>query len=261
VVAVEEPMEIRLTWVEEGRTATTPVAVTMRTPGDDFDLTAGFLFTEGLLTHAAQVAELSYCRGGEPQEYNVVEVRLREGESVDPDRLNRNFYTSSSCGVCGKASLEAVEVRGCTPLPDGTVILSPEAVVGLPERLRDTQRVFDRTGGLHAAGLFAVDEGGTVEGEGAIVREDVGRHNAVDKVVGRSFLEGELPLDRHVLVVSGRASFEIVQKAVAAGIPALVAVGAPSSLAVDLARRFNVTLVGFARDGGFNAYAGRGRLG
>jgi FdhD protein len=261
VVAVEEPMEIRLVWLTEEGPATVPVAVTMRTPGHDFDLAAGFLLTEGLLSHRDQVAELTYCRGGEPQEYNIVEVRLRAGESVDPERVNRNFYTSSSCGVCGKASLEAVEVRGCAPLPDGELRIPSESVSGLPGRLRDTQRIFDRTGGLHAAGLFSAEALVSEDAEGVtLVREDVGRHNAVDKVVGRCFLDGDLPLARHVLVVSGRASFEIVQKAVAAGIPAVVAVGAPSSLAVDLARRFNVTLLGFVRDGGFNAYTGRRRL-
>jgi FdhD protein len=261
VVAVEEPLEIRVSWEVDGVRAVVPVAVTMRTPGHDFDLAAGFLRTEGILGRTGQVSELTYCRGEDAQEYNIVEVRLRPGESVDPDLLTRNFYTSSSCGVCGKASLDAVEVRGCAPLPDGALRVPAPVVAGLPSRLRDTQRVFERTGGLHAAGLFSPDDLAAEAGEGTpLVREDVGRHNAVDKVVGRCFLDGRLPLADHVLVVSGRASFEILQKAVAAGIPAVVAVGAPSSLAVDLAVRFNVTLVGFARDGGFNAYAGEGRL-
>jgi len=267
-VAVEEPMEIRVSWREEGHPVTVPVAVTMRTPGDDFELAAGFLFTEGVVTDRTAVAELTYCRGdaGDPQEYNIVEVRLREGARIDPDRLTRNFYTSSSCGVCGKASLEAVEVRGCAPIPEGDARLAARHVPSLPEALRAAQDVFERTGGLHAAGLFPM----TAEGEGGraspdapeptLVREDVGRHNAVDKVIGRSFLDGDLPLAGRVIVVSGRASFEILQKAVAAGIPALVAVGAPSSLAVDMAERFGVTLIGFARGGSFNVYAGASRI-
>ena len=259
VVAVEEPLEIRMAWAEDGEVVREAVAVTMRTPGDDFELVAGFLVTEGLLTERGQVAELTYCRGPETQEYNVVEVRLRPGETVDRDALTRNFYTTSSCGVCGKASLDAVEVRGCAPLPAGRLRIPAHAVAALPERLRDTQRIFDRTGGLHAAGLFGPDEL-EADAPSSLLREDVGRHNAVDKVVGRAFLDGRLPLADHVLVVSGRASFEILQKALAAGIPAVVAVGAPSSLAVDLAHRFNLTLLGFARDGGFNAYAGEERL-
>lgn len=264
-VAVEEPMEIRVSWREKGHPVTVPVAVTMRTPGDDFELAAGFLFTEGIVADRHAVAELTYCRGeaGDPQEYNIVEVRLREGARLDPDRLTRNFYTSSSCGVCGKASLEAVEVRGCAPVPEGDARLAAGHVPSLPERLRAAQSVFERTGGLHAAGLFPM-RAGTGKASGSpdptLVREDVGRHNAVDKVIGRSFLDGDLPLAGRVMVVSGRASFEILQKAVAAGIPALVAVGAPSSLAVDMAERFGVTLVGFARGGTFNVYAGASRI-
>lgn len=251
VLAVEEPMEIRIETADAGEHR---VAVTMRTPGDDFELAAGFLFSEGLLTAREDLVELRYCGNVDPQEYNIVTAKLRPGARFDPDDLDRNFYTTSSCGVCGKASLEAVEIRGCERLP-----LAPESVAAtdlaaMPERLRAGQRVFDRTGGLHAAGLFDPD------GELVVLREDVGRHNAVDKAIGNRFLAGALPLERHVLVVSGRASFEILQKALMAGIPVLVAVGAPSSLAVDVARRFGITLVGFARDDGFNVYTEPGRI-
>jgi FdhD protein len=253
-LAVEEPLEIRVAWKNvDGRTRVEPLAVTMRTPGDDFELVAGFLHGEGVVTETGQLAEMTYCRGGEKQEYNIVEARLSAGVVPDIERLRRNFYTTSSCGVCGKASLDAVAARGCRVLPPGPRVeaaLLPE----LPERLRDAQAVFAKTGGLHAAGLFGID------GTPAWVREDVGRHNAVDKALGRAFLERALPAAERILVVSGRASFELVQKAVTAGVPMLVAVGAPSTLAVDLASRFHQTLVGFARNGGFNVYCGEERV-
>lgn len=247
-------MEIRVR--PHGATEGVAVAVTMRTPGHDFELVAGFLVTEGVLASPRDLAELTYCRSGtDPQLYNVVEARLRPGAAVDLARLSRNVFTSSSCGVCGKASLEALEMDGCAPLPDtGALRLPAEVVAGLPDLLRGGQRDFDRTGGVHAAALAS--------GDGALeaVHEDVGRHNAVDKVVGEAFLAGRLPLADRALVVSGRASFEILQKAVSAGIPAVVAVGAPSSLAVDVARRFHLTLAGFVRGGGFNVYAGEERI-
>lgn len=254
-VAVEEPLEIRLGLpAPGGGRASVPLSVTMRTPGEDFELVAGFLHGEGILTGPADLLEITYC-STPPQEYNVVEVRLRDPDGVDLERLRRNVYTTSSCGVCGKASLDAVELQGCRRLPDGTFRLTPDGVNALPAALRSAQAAFERTGGLHAAGLF---DG---EGRALVVREDVGRHNAVDKVLGRSFLDGRLPLTGAALAVSGRTSFEILQKSVAAGVPAVVAVGAPSSLAVAMARRFNLTLVGFVRDGGFNVYSGHGRIG
>ena len=219
-----------------------------------FELAAGFLFTEGILARRGDVADLRYCASVEPQEYNIVTVRLRDPELFDPALLTRNFYTTSSCGVCGKASLEAVEVRGCVSLPDGDLRVEPRTLRAVPDALSTRQRVFERTGGIHAAGLF--DRHGEME----LLREDVGRHNAVDKVIGHAFLEDELPLSAHFLAVSGRSSFEIVQKALAAGIAIVVAVGAPSSLAVDVAKRFNMTLVGFARANGFNVYAGGHRI-
>lgn len=253
VLAVEEPLEIRVSWVAEGQRRTEPLSVTMRTPGDDFALVAGFLFAEGVISSAADVNELTYCRGDEAQEYNVVEARLATGRSFDLDLVRRNVYTTSSCGVCGKASLDAVEARGCSVLPSGLTV--PGALVSeLPDRLLGDQSVFARTGGLHAAGLFDVD------GAAGVVMEDVGRHNAVDKVFGHEVLNDGVPADDRILVVSGRASFELVQKALAANVPVLVAVGAPSSLAVDLARRFGQTLIGFARDGGFNIYTAPERV-
>jgi len=253
-LAVEEPLEIRIAWTEAGGRRTHPLAVTMRTPGDDFDLVAGFLHGEGVVSGRDDLTEITYCRGGEAQEYNVVEARLAHGVVPDLPRLQRSFYTTSSCGVCGKASLDAVEAHGCERLEPGPPVRGA-LLAGLPDRLRSAQAVFERTGGLHAAGLF------TRLGEPILVREDVGRHNAVDKVLGRALLEGRLPAREGILVVSGRASFELVQKSVVAGVPVMVAVGAPSSLAVDLARRFGQTLVGFAREGGFNLYSGTERVG
>lgn len=257
VVTVEEPMEIRLRFPdpESGAPRTESIAVTMRTPGEDFELAVGFLLTEGVVCSPDQLQAVTYCqRGREPQEYNIVEVRLRSGDGVDLARLSRNVFTSSSCGVCGKASLEAVEVQGCAPLPAGTLQVPEAVLVRLPELLRSAQDDFSRTGGIHAAGLF------TAEGERVRIAEDVGRHNAVDKVLGAAFLAGELPLLDRALVVSGRVSFEVIQKALMAGVPMVVAVGAPSSLAVELARRFEMTLAGFVRDGGYNLYHGEGRI-
>jgi FdhD protein len=246
-LAVEEPLEIRVSWMDGDARRVEALAVTMRTPGNDFELVAGFLHAEGVSRGADDLLELTYCQGPEEQEYNVVEARLAPGVDFDLDLVRRNVYTTSSCGVCGKASLEAVEAAGCVLLAEGLTIegaLIPE----LPDRLLEGQGVFSRTGGLHAAGLF------DATGARLLVMEDVGRHNAVDKVIGHELLGRRLPANDRVLVVSGRASFELVQKSIAAEIPVLIAVGAPSSLAVDLARRFRQTLVGFARNGGFNVY-------
>jgi FdhD protein len=243
-LATEEPMEIRL----EGPGAPpVPVAVTMRTPGSDFELAVGFLFTEGIVDDPAEIRCVSYCEdlSAEEQRYNVVTVLL--SRAFDPEALRRSTFVSSSCGVCGKAALEQVEVR-CDRIGPGPVVKA-EVLTGLPSALRLAQRVFDRTGGLHAAGLFAPD--GTL----LTLREDVGRHNAVDKVVGHAVLAGDLPLAERILQVSGRLSFEIVQKAARAGVPIIAAVSAPSSLAVEAAERLGVTLVGFVRDGRFNVYA------
>jgi FdhD protein len=221
------------------------VAVTMRTPGGDFELAAGFLFTEGLI-RPGDVRRVAYCDNlpGEDQHYNVVSVTL--GRVFDASGLSRNFFATSSCGICGKAALDDVEVR-CEVVPAGPEV--PVAVLlDLPDRLREGQRVFERTGGLHAAGLF------TPDGQLLTLREDVGRHNAVDKVIGERLLDGGVPLADRILQVSGRLSFEIVQKAAVAGIPIVSAVSAPSSLAIDAAERLGMTLVGFVRDGRANVY-------
>jgi FdhD protein len=251
-VATEEPMETRL--IAAGRRQS--VAVTMRTPGSDFELAAGFLYGEGIIGSREQVRAINYCRQGEvdeEQRYNIVNVELRAG--IDPDlrTLERHFYTNSSCGVCGKASLEALEIRGCPVVPPGPTITA-EVLYSLPDRLRGAQGLFDATGGLHAAGLF--DSSGRL----VVLREDVGRHNAIDKLVGWALLQDRLPLRDHIVMVSGRSSFEILQKCVAAGAPIVCAVSAPSSLAVDVARRFGVTLVGFLRGRRFNVYAGEERI-
>lgn len=247
-LAAEEPLEIRAGG--PGQEAA-PVAVTMRTPGDDFDLAVGFLFTEGLIEGAGEVASVAYCElPPAEQQYNVVTVRLTRPWDTESPR--RNFAATSSCGVCGKASLEEVRVR-CAPLAGGPVVAA-SVVDGLPLALRAGQRVFEQTGGLHAAGLFEPD--GTL----LALREDIGRHNAVDKLVGSALLRGEVPLAGRVLTVSGRIGFEIAQKAARAGIAVLCAVSAPSTLAVEAARELGMTLVGFVRDGGFNLYAGPERI-
>jgi FdhD protein len=249
-LVAEEPLEIRL----NGR----PLAITMRTPGDDFALATGFLVSEGVVAAAGEVANVVYCAGATADgsnTFNVVDVTLAPGVPVPDISLERNVYTTSSCGLCGKASLDAVRTATRLPVdPDGGPRLTPRVLASLPERLRERQAVFDRTGGLHAAALF--DARGTL----LDLREDVGRHNAVDKLVGRALREGRLPLAGRVLMVSGRASFELAQKAVMAGIPVLAAVSAPSSLAVDLARETGLTLVGFLRGDSMNVYAGEDRI-
>ncbi|SDQ95182.1 formate dehydrogenase accessory sulfurtransferase FdhD [Thermostaphylospora chromogena] len=248
-LAAEEPLEIRL----NGR----PLTVTMRTPGDDFDLACGFLVSEGVVGSAEEIDTIRYCAGATADggnTYNVLDVRLAAGVPVPTASLERNFYTTSSCGVCGKASLDAVRTVARWEVDADPLALRAEVVSALPDRLRADQRVFERTGGLHAAGLF------TADGEPLCVREDVGRHNAVDKLVGWAVRENRLPLRSTVMVVSGRASFELVQKALMAGVPALAAVSAPSSLAVELAEASGLTLVGFVRGSSMNVYAGEHRL-
>jgi FdhD protein len=253
-LAAEEPLEIRLLWQEDGKVVRKPIAVTMRTPGDDFELAAGFLYGEGILTKQEDVIDVSYCTDeDEDQAFNIVNVTLRPGLTFDESRLERNFYTTSSCGVCGKAALDALEVQGCAVLPDGPTV-GAELICGLPEKLRAAQAVFERTGGLHASGLFRSD--GTL----VSLREDVGRHNALDKLVGEQFLAGNTPLDGHIVMLSGRASFELLQKALVARIPIVAAVGAPSSLAAQLAEEFNITLAGFVRSDSLNVYAGPQRI-
>ena len=251
-LATEEPMEIRL--LSGGARQT--VAVTMRTPGADFELAAGFLYGEGLVKTPEDIAKISYCVDSDldaEQQYNIVNVELRAGREYDLRPLERHFYTSSACGVCGKASLEQLELRGCPIVPPGPGV-SAQTVYSLPGKLREAQGLFDATGGLHAAALF------DAKGELLTLREDVGRHNATDKLVGWALLEGRLPLADHVVLVSGRSSFEILQKCLTAGVPIVCAISAPSSLAVDVARQFGITLVGFLRGGKFNVYAGFERM-
>ena len=290
MLAVEEPLEIRIA----SDAGTQTIAVTMRTPGEDFELAAGFLFNESVLQSREDIAEIRYCedspspptplplgegsktlspnfRAGTSlkefedgvvtnQNFNVVTVHLKPGVSVDVTNAQRNFYTTSSCGVCGKASLEALEIRGCERLPYDAPKIDARVVRQLDATLRSQQSLFDKTGGLHAAALFELD------GKLVALHEDVGRHNALDKLIGKQFLAGHVEtrrgtsLHQSMLMVSGRTSFEIMQKALMARIPIVVAVGAPSSLAVEVAHVFNITLIGFARGESFNIYAGESRV-
>lgn len=243
-LAGEEPMEIRVNGAA--------VSVTMRTPGNDFELALGFCLTEGIVDDPGLVRAIRYCMGDEAQEYNVVDVHLFDPTPV-PDSLRRNVYTTSSCGLCGTASIDAVRKRVPDVSGDG-LRMSPQALVRLPDQLRAAQRVFERTGGLHAAGVFSA------AGELVCVREDVGRHNAVDKVIGWAAAERRLPMHGHVLMVSGRIAFEIAQKALLAGFPMVSAVSAPSSLAVELAESAGMTLVGFLRGSSMNVYCGAERV-
>ena len=248
-LAAEEPLEIRVA----GR----PLSVTMRTPGDDFDLARGFLVSEGVVAADSDIAAIRYCAGATADggnTYNVLDVVLADGVPLPDPSVERNFYTTSSCGLCGKASLEAVRTISKWHVDRDPLRLTAATIATLPEKLRAAQRVFDRTGGLHAAALF------DASGDLWCVREDVGRHNAVDKVIGWAHGAGRLPLSGTTLMVSGRASFELVQKAVMAGIPALAAVSAPSSLAVDLAREMGLTLIGFLRGSSMNVYSGGERI-
>ncbi|HEY6168861.1 MAG TPA: formate dehydrogenase accessory sulfurtransferase FdhD [Verrucomicrobiae bacterium] len=244
-VAREEPLEIRV----RGRS----VAVTMRTPGHDDELAAGFLLTEGLIRRRADVTEIAHCTQGEAAELrNVVNVFLAPNVAVDFDQLTRHVFASSSCGLCGKASIESVHQH--FPPVEARFTIAPKMLLGLPAKLRAVQATFEQTGGLHAAGIFDPD------GNLIVLREDVGRHNAVDKVIGHGILRELLPFERHVLMVSGRTSFEIMQKALAARVPVVAAVSAPSSLAVEFARESGQTLVGFVRGESMNIYAGEERI-
>lgn len=252
-VAVEEPLEIRLGRNEDGRLTHRPVSITMRTPGDDFELAAGFLFTEGILQSRAQVQQIHHCGKGKGLT-NTLRVDLVAGVTVDVQRLERNFYTTSSCGVCGKTSIEALATGAVPVSPPPGFTVDARMIDALPARLQAQQHTFLSTGGLHASALF------TREGELLALREDVGRHNALDKLVGARFLADALPANDTILFLSGRASFELLQKAVMAGIPIVCAVGAPSSLAIAAAREFGVTLLGFVRGERFNAYTGEERL-
>ncbi len=249
-LATEEPLEIRL--------ASPPqtLAVTMRTPGADFDLTAGFLYGEGVIRQRDDICRMSYCVDPDldgAQQQNIVNVTLRADLRPDLKPLERHFFTSSACGVCGKASIEALQLRDCPQLPKDLQI-APEVIYSLPDKLQAAQGVFKATGGLHAAALFDLD------GNLLRLREDIGRHNALDKLIGSAFLAGEFPLSRHIVMVSGRSSYEILQKCLVAGVPVICAVSAPSSLAMAIAREFGVTLIGFLRGRRFNLYSGIERI-
>jgi len=235
LVAVEDPLQIRL--------GDRDVAITMRTPGQDRELAAGFLLSKGILQSRDQIESIS------EDERGTVTIIPSASAPIDWEHLARNFYVTSSCGVCGKASIDALRSAGCRALPRGQFQISAQTLSTLPQKLRAAQPVFEHTGGLHAAGLF------NAAGDLLALREDVGRHNAVDKLFGSAFLENRLPLSEHVLMLSGRVSFELVQKALMAGIPMVAAVGAPSSLAIETALRFGITLVGFLRDARFNIYS------
>lgn len=241
----EEPLEIRV--------GNVPLTVTMRTPGHDLELAAGFLFTEGLIRDPDQIASARHESDEKQNGANRVRIELAAGVTLDADSVRRNFYTASSCGVCGKASIDAVRVRQIAP-PNRECSVDPEILCSLPERLHAAQAIFGRTGGLHAAGLFSLD------GDLEVLREDVGRHNAVDKIVGWALEKRRLPLAASILMVSGRGGFEIVQKSLVAGIPVLASVSAPSDLAVNLAREFGMTLIGFLRGRRFVIYSGAQRI-
>lgn len=251
VLAVEEPLEIRV--------GGSSLSITMRTPGHDFDLAAGFLISEGIAAHPTDIAAIRYCAGRDEESgentFNVLDVTLGRGVPLPDPSLERNFYMTSSCGLCGKASIDAVRTASHHPVADDPLVIDAELLATFPDRLRAGQDVFDKTGGLHAAALF---DGRT--GEMLVLREDVGRHNAVDKVIGWAHGEGLLPLTGMVLQVSGRASFELTQKASMAGIPVLAAVSAPSSLAIDLAHEAGMTVVGFMRGRSMVVYSAEQRV-
>lgn len=257
LLAVEEPLEIRIGYGSPDDRSQKSISVTMRTPGHDFELALGFLFTEGIIQHREQVQQIRYCTEANTKENleNIVRVELHESVEIDFTRLQRNFYTTSSCGVCGKASIDAVRTV-CPATVNDHIQISHELIYTLPDKLRASQNVFEYTGGLHASALF------NLQGELILLREDVGRHNALDKLIGAMVggSDTSLPLSAHILLLSGRASFELIQKAAMAGIRMICAVGAPSSLAVSLSEEFDITLIGFLRDQRFNIYTGKHRV-
>ncbi len=249
VLATEEPLEILLRAGEEQRT----LAITMRTPGNDYDLAAGFLHNEGILRSKDDFANMTYCVDGNQQEYNSLRVQLKTDSFPELHQLERHFFTSSACGVCGTTMLDDLSERNIPAIPMGPIVDS-SLITSLPDKLRQSQDLFESTGGLHAAALFDLD------GNLLAVREDVGRHNALDKLIGWGLLNDQLPFHNKVLMVSGRASYELLQKSFVAGVPIFCAVSAPSSLAVEVAERFGITLVGFLRGNRFNIYSGIERI-
>lgn len=251
ILAIEEPLEIRLIFHASGAVVQKSISVTMRTPGNDLELAVGFLYTEGIILAATDVVSVEHNYGFED---NVVNVTLSDNVQPDMERLERNFYTTSSCGVCGKSSIKAVKTICSIPVTDDYLQFNSEMIYGFPAKLRRHQEVFEQTGGLHACALF--DSVGNL----SLMREDVGRHNALDKLIGTALNANMLPLDKYVLLLSGRASFELVQKATMAGIKIIAAVGAPSNLAVSMAAQREMTLIGFLRNERFNIYTGAQRV-
>jgi len=250
-LATEEPLEINLINPQGGKKT---VAITMRTPGADFDLAMGFLYSEGVIKSKSDIAKITYCVSQETeQNYNIVNVTLGEGISGDLPSLDRHFFTNSACGVCGKLSIDSLKVRGYGAI-NQQLVITPEVIYSLPAQLAKAQGIFTSTGGLHAAGLF------DSQGKLVKIREDVGRHNALDKLIGSALLAEEFPLDKAIVMVSGRSSYEILQKCIVARVPIICAVSAPSSLAVAMAQEFGITLIGFLREKRFNVYSGMERV-
>jgi len=255
LVVVEEPLEIRLGYGIEAQREQVSLSVTMRTPGDDEHLSLGFLYGEGIISSSSQIASVNYCNntveedGGE----NIMRVEILPEIEFKPENFTRNFYTTSSCGVCGKASIEHIR-KNCSVIKNDGLFVSSAIISKLPETLESVQSVFKHTGGLHACGVF------NIKGELLLHKEDVGRHNALDKLIGSLLISNKIPLSNNVLLLSGRISFELVQKAVRAGIPIIAAVGAPSSLSLSLAKEYGVTLIGFVKNSGFNIYCGIERI-
>ncbi len=256
LLATEEPLEIRIDFGKQKERKQQSISVTMRTPGNDFELALGFLFTEGIIKSANDVLQIKYCTDGNRNEEkeNSVRVELKEEVKFDSKKLSRHFYTTSSCGVCGKTSIESIKTICDVVSSNDNLRFDADLIYSLPDELRKHQSVFEHTGGLHAAALF--DQNGKL----VFVREDVGRHNALDKLIGATLYRNQVPLNNHLLLLSGRASFELVQKAVMAGIKVIAAVGAPSSLAVKMAKEFDITLIGFLREKRFNIYSGEERV-
>lgn len=256
LLAVEEPLEVRIGHGPIGSREQQSIYITMRTPGNDFELALGFLYTEGIINSFDQIQNIQYCEdtGKQEEKENIIRVELLPEVTIELSKLQRHFYTTSSCGVCGKSSIDAIRVQNCPLLPDEYPKIKVREIINLSNRLRKSQTVFKYTGGLHAAGLFYPD------GQMVTMREDIGRHNALDKLIGACLFKKMIPLNNFIVLVSGRASFELMQKSLMAGIPVLTAVGAPSSLAVQLAKEFNMSLIGFLRDGSFNIYHGIHRV-
>ena len=256
LVAVEEPLEIRIGYGSAGYRQQKNISVTMRTPGHDFELTLGFLFTEAIIKSKDDISQIKYCTELNTIENNenIVRAELKENIELEFKKLERNFYTTSSCGVCGKASIEAVKTVCSTIAERKTLLIEKELLFLLPNKLRGKQNIFEYTGGIHASALFDLN------GNLLLLREDVGRHNALDKLIGAALGGNIFPLDKHILLLSGRASFELIQKAAMAGIRVVCAIGAPSSLAVETAKEFNITLIGFLRDKKFNIYSNPDRI-